>query len=204
MADLDLDGIERIANAATPGPWVYDDGVDVQCDFPSTMPYQEKNRAAAVIGPYSETDPRGSTIFTDDDVKDDDGAFIAAARTAVSALVAEVRRLREAEGRQRRIIIELKRMVERRNARLRATAVPVPCAEEEQRNWNYVAIRFDKAPSASMMGEAIGAAEAYIAALLSQIRAHESCAREAQHEIERLRQEVQDLKDELRVQGERE
>lgn len=182
MADIDIDEIERLADAATPGPWGW-------------WPHYG-------IG----WEDRGVTLGLDnaDESPSDNQRFVIAARTAVPALVAEVRRLREAEGRQRRIIIELKRMVERRNARLRATAVPVPCAEEEQRNWHYVAIRFDKAPSASMMGEAIGAAEAYIAALLSQIRAHESCAQEARHEIERLRQEVQDLKDELRVQGERE
>lgn len=170
MADLDLDEIERLADAATPGPW----GVEPDRNSLDDL-------VMAKIGLVAAT-------------AREDAAFIAAARTAVPALSAEVRRLREAEGCQRRMVIELRKMVERRNARLRATAVPVPCAEKEQRHWHHVAIRFDKAPSASMMGEAIGAAEAYITALCSQIQAHESCAMEARREIEALRDENAQLK----------
>ncbi|MFN9086729.1 MAG: hypothetical protein ACK5W7_04295 [Gemmatimonadaceae bacterium] len=75
MTNDELTTLEALANAATPGPWV-EDGFD------------------CVRAPDFR-------ILYDNSCRDDDNgarnaAFIAAARDAVPALVAEVRRLKEA------------------------------------------------------------------------------------------------------------
>ena len=77
----------KLVEAATPGPWAYDDGVDV-CSDGYSHPYQEKNRAAGVFK------PSGPSVFTDDDVTDADGHFIADARASMPLLLDEVERLR--------------------------------------------------------------------------------------------------------------
>jgi hypothetical protein len=75
--ELDLDAIEALANAATPGPWEVD--------------YDERVGGADQI-------LRGNlTIcFMSSPRREYNAEFIAAARAAVPALVAEVRRLRAA------------------------------------------------------------------------------------------------------------
>ena len=78
MSDLDLDAIEARAKAATPGPWPRDFG---RCDF--------SPEGCMSIGPL---------VTMDDECDEErqaqaDQDFIAAARTDVPALVAEVRRL---------------------------------------------------------------------------------------------------------------
>lgn len=81
---------ERIRAAATPGPWDYDDGVDV-CSDGSSHPYQEKNRPAGVFK------PSGPTVFTDDDVSDANANAIVDAVNHQPSLIAEIRRLRAIE-----------------------------------------------------------------------------------------------------------
>ena len=69
MTDEELERLEKLASAATPGPW-------------APLPTGSKKW---VSGPATEAD----WMFN----RDADAAFIAAARDAVLALVAEVRRL---------------------------------------------------------------------------------------------------------------
>lgn len=79
MADvtpLDLDAIRALAEAATPGPWRVGDGGD----------YFEWE---VVIAPHLPT-----LELSESADGAEDAAFIAAARTAVPALLAEVDRLR--------------------------------------------------------------------------------------------------------------
>lgn len=89
---IDLDEIERRANAATPGPWMYHDGcgyVEVPpCGAIEFKPGWE--RSAHFLARVHNNHVEG------EDGLGFDGAFIAAARTDVPALVARVREL-EAE-----------------------------------------------------------------------------------------------------------
>jgi hypothetical protein len=77
---LDLDTIETRANAATPGPWCTD----------SWEIYQGSEYEPGISTWIGET-CRGMTSLEQDRA---DAAFVAAARTDVPALLAEVRRLR--------------------------------------------------------------------------------------------------------------
>lgn len=72
MDDLDLDELERLANDATPGPWTLTARGGIRHDEEYIV------------------DPNSVALNCD-------GRFIAAARTAVPALIAEARRLRAAE-----------------------------------------------------------------------------------------------------------
>lgn len=82
-ATLDLDAIEARANAATPGPWML-------------KPDHEERDHDHVMGP---DDPDGEEVeiarieIREDDAGERDGAFIAAARADVPALIARVREL---------------------------------------------------------------------------------------------------------------
>ncbi len=90
---------ERLAEAATKGPWVYDDGVRGGSG-PDDYPWEEhggRMLASKVAGHDIIIDEHGFDL-------DADGAFIADARTAVPALVAAVRRLREKIDRLRGIL----------------------------------------------------------------------------------------------------
>lgn len=79
---IDLDAIEARANAATPGPWFFDDGLAQTGEFE-----YDRTRPPVIGGsePVWEADVR--------DFSDLNSIFIAAARTDIPALVAEVRRL---------------------------------------------------------------------------------------------------------------
>jgi hypothetical protein len=80
MTDEQLKQIEARANAATPGPWwVTDDVV-----------WSDKWRIADAVGKWATFDPEKTPVIWAN------LSFIAAARTDVPALVAEVRRLCEA------------------------------------------------------------------------------------------------------------
>lgn len=95
---LDLDAIEAQAEAATPGPWfrdVYEDGEEGEGPtgvYPGSRgPMVESND---VMGP-----PIGEEQYANDVascIGDANAAFIAAARTNVPALVAEVRKWQKA------------------------------------------------------------------------------------------------------------
>lgn len=89
---LDLDAIETRTNAATPGPWKrFDNGVDNACDARIGSVVEAPGRVAdgRVRRVASVTDWAGGS----QPKKDAD--FIAAARTDVPTLIAEIRRLRE-------------------------------------------------------------------------------------------------------------
>jgi hypothetical protein len=92
MNDLDLDAIERRANAATPGPWTYHDG----CGYVEVPPC-----GAIEFKPGWQRSVHFLARVHNNHVEGEDGlgfdgAFIAAARTDVPALIARVREL-EAE-----------------------------------------------------------------------------------------------------------
>jgi hypothetical protein len=89
---MNLDEIEARANAATPGPWTYHDG----CGYVEVPP-----GGAIEFKPGWERSVHFLARVHNNHVEGEDGlgfdgAFIAAARTDVPALIAEVRRLREA------------------------------------------------------------------------------------------------------------
>lgn len=89
---MNLDEIEARANAATPGPWTYDEG----CGYVEVPPC-----GAIEFKPGWERSVHFLARVHDNHVEGEDGlgfdgAFIAAARTDVPALVARVREL-EAE-----------------------------------------------------------------------------------------------------------
>jgi hypothetical protein len=78
VTDTELSEYEALAAAATPGPWRAER--DHLGHWRITWPHSQNSSIL-----------RKQKVFSDEDV-----AFIAAAREAVPALVAEVRRLREA------------------------------------------------------------------------------------------------------------
>lgn len=89
MTPDELDAIEARANAATPGPWKCWNG----------WPFRPPMTAMARIGPEGPTaglmgspDGRSADLYANES----DAEFVAWARTDVPALVADVRRLREA------------------------------------------------------------------------------------------------------------
>ena len=90
MTEDELQAMERLANAATPGPWEYDGYKEIEAFGPDgrvtvlEIP-QEWHEGSEYTGAWSTATGSG-----------DDMKFAAAARAAVPALVAEVRRLRAA------------------------------------------------------------------------------------------------------------
>ena len=86
---IDLDEIERRANAATPGPWTYHDG----CGYVEVPPC-----GAIEFKPGWERSVHFLARVHNNHVEGEDGlgfdgAFIAHARTDVPALIARVREL---------------------------------------------------------------------------------------------------------------
>lgn len=92
---VDLDELERLARAATPGPYLYDGQLYI---------FHGAKSPRAVGGVFADTadlDEGENAVLRVRGVgarldRDANGAFVAAAMNAASALVAEVRRLREA------------------------------------------------------------------------------------------------------------
>ena len=83
MTQAELDALKALADAATPGPWEVEQHSGILCNgTPSTC---------AVLS-SSECD---MASFGDSEQALADAAFVAAARAAVPALIAEVERLRE-------------------------------------------------------------------------------------------------------------
>ena len=104
---IDLDEIERRANAATPGPWTYHDG----CGYVEVPPC-----GAIEFKPGWERSVHFLARVHNNHVEGEDGlgfdgAFIAHARTDVPALIARVReleeRLSDTEDRRYRLTQEL-------------------------------------------------------------------------------------------------
>lgn len=91
---LDLDAIEARANAATPGPWL----VVGPCGDCGRFHAAEARfeREVGEFGAYYASWHPAIDGCTPDGGREHDADFIAAARTDIPALVAEVRRLREA------------------------------------------------------------------------------------------------------------
>lgn len=74
MTEQELDALKALADAATPGPWARD----------AHYVFRDVNEATGVLA-ATQSNAAGNA----------DAAFIAASRAAVSALIAEVERLRE-------------------------------------------------------------------------------------------------------------
>src|SRR5581483_2475098 len=101
MSDEELDGIEELASAATPGPWFVrgmDDDQAMSLVAVSTGPDTGKGEGwpafepGEVVAATLVQHPRYVDIG---DAKwDENAAFIAMAREAIPRLVSEVRRLR--------------------------------------------------------------------------------------------------------------
>lgn len=98
---LDLDPIQARADAATPGPWGHFDGndyADVAADYQQTGrgSYSSRQQVARIEADWCFDDPQREDWDEDDAAAQAvvDAEFIAAARTDVPALVAEIRRLR--------------------------------------------------------------------------------------------------------------
>ena len=91
MVEQELQGIEERANAATPGPWrvntenLWMHGNPVGSFYAGVDANSNEHQWVSVITEVSAWDVGTAAV---------DAAFIAAARTDVPALVAEVRRLR--------------------------------------------------------------------------------------------------------------
>ncbi len=82
MTDIDIDKLEALERAATPAPWVYDDGLSRS--FPRARP--------ETVGPFGA-----------DAARTGDCIFLVELRNAAPALIAELRRLRAIEAAARDI-----------------------------------------------------------------------------------------------------
>ena len=84
MAELDYDALQRLVDAATPGPWA------------NYSPNPKTTREQAIYSEWLETDPEARSSEIAALLTPKDAAFIAASRSAVPALLDRVREL-EAE-----------------------------------------------------------------------------------------------------------
>ncbi len=82
MTDEELNRLEALANAATPGPWRYDDSDADPCVITQTGQY------------IAQTSYDQQSVSRGDRDYHADAHFIVASRDAVPTLIAEVRRLR--------------------------------------------------------------------------------------------------------------
>jgi hypothetical protein len=78
---VDLDELERLSNAATEGPWEY------------WLTTKGKRKGSICVGPDNS---HIEFVIGENKEGEDDAEFIAAARTAVPALIAELREARAA------------------------------------------------------------------------------------------------------------
>jgi hypothetical protein len=86
---IDIEKLEALAKAATPGPWKSVEGGLVVCSFHAKHGYNVHDmRRPHVMTP--------DVSFSMGDVHRNDSAFIAAAREAVPALIARVREMEAA------------------------------------------------------------------------------------------------------------
>ena len=81
MAELDYDALQRLVDAATPGPWV------------NYSPNPKTTREQAIYSEWLETDPEARSSEIAALLTPKDAAFIAASRSAVPALLDRVREL---------------------------------------------------------------------------------------------------------------
>jgi len=87
MTDDELTALEKLCDAATPGPWTIDDAPRLQGSINAGI-----HQVAAAMGQAAMHDRRGDTA----EVQRANAAFIAIARDTLPALLAELRRLRAA------------------------------------------------------------------------------------------------------------
>lgn len=83
----DIDKLEALERAATPAPWVYDDGIEQD-------EHTQHRARRESVGPFGA-----------DAARTDDCLFLAALRNAAPALFAEVRRLRAIEAAARGLMV---------------------------------------------------------------------------------------------------
>lgn len=89
MAELDLEKLERLAKAATPGPWAVDD--ESTQDFGRL--YVAKGRTGKLLGRIAEVFE--NCLVRDKAERESNAQFIAAARNALPALIARIRELEQ-------------------------------------------------------------------------------------------------------------
>lgn len=80
MTDEELDRLDALAQAATPGPW----------EVKAKSGIRPVGRTQNVAATYLQVAEGGGTLYP----FAENAAFIAASRTAIPALIAEIRRLR--------------------------------------------------------------------------------------------------------------
>jgi hypothetical protein len=85
VTDIDIDKLEALERAATPAPWVYDDGIEQD-------EHTQHRARPETVGPFGA-----------DAARTDDCIFLAVLRNAAPALLAEVRRLRAIEAAAREV-----------------------------------------------------------------------------------------------------
>jgi hypothetical protein len=98
MTDGELSRLKALAEAATPGPWdVYSETIADKSAATAEFDYQVQNTEPFVGRVFMlNGDGKCPAITGCGPTSEANAAFIAASRKAVPALVAEVRRLREA------------------------------------------------------------------------------------------------------------
>lgn len=89
ITDEKLDQLEAMTKAATPGPWFHDVDSPEAMGAGSVYTLSSGVEGGTIAQPADDPYPRGKYS------PKDDMAFIAACRTAVPALIKEVRQLRE-------------------------------------------------------------------------------------------------------------
>ena len=134
MTNEELTRLDALAAAATPGPWHTDADTCPEYDDPAVMAGKQWVCATS----YDTL----STSIGERDIKAD-AAFIAAARDAVPALVAEVRRLRGlVEAAYREAHAELHPLGDSKaNPRYWEPSALVDYKRDEDRGWEASAVR---------------------------------------------------------------
>ncbi len=107
MTDDELDRLDALAQAATPGPWQvrkHPGEFDMVRQAEWTTCGDPGHWDCAVTQTVHDVSVSHSHLSSDRAMRD--AAFIAASRTAIPALVAEVRRLRALVGEDRRASVD--------------------------------------------------------------------------------------------------
>ena len=114
--DLDLDALEARAAAATEGPWTSDNfeiypsegGPDVSCENGCDGGCDDDERAPIQCARVSHATEVIADVYGLQQFADQDGAFIAHARTDVPALVSALRAARAENAELRGLLAEVK------------------------------------------------------------------------------------------------
>lgn len=95
--ELDLDELERLADSATPGPWIEGGTPGYLAAGQLANGTTRQNNPLTIRSPMHHTEEI-ATVWTYLLPTNANAAFIARARTAVPELIAEIRRLRKLAG----------------------------------------------------------------------------------------------------------